>query len=214
MSSAALADSQAATFRRWQPAAFENAGSQQGAEAGVRLPTADDIERLQLAAQNEGYSAGYAQGRTRLESELSRVANLFMAARRELDAAQSSVAAGTVELALDIATAVIRRTVKLAPEHIVDVARDAIGHLPLFCQRGRILLNPEDAALVRGLAAEEFAHAGWTVADDPDLGPGDLKLDTGTTVLDATLQTRWARALAAMGRPPACQEGADSAVVE
>lgn len=197
MSSALSRKDEVPGYRPWEPERLDGAARAGAGRLG--LPTVGELERIQLAARKEGFDAGYAQAKARLEGEVARLTALFAAARREIEAAEGAAADQIVALAVEIARQLVRRTVQFDPEHIGDVVREAVRQLPLFARNGRILLNPEDAALVRASAAAEFERLGWQVIDDARLQRGDCRLDTGTTQLDAALDTRWGRVIAALG---------------
>jgi flagellar assembly protein FliH len=65
-----------------------------------------------------------------------------------------------------------------------------------------VRLHPADAHLLRKLAESDqtVATLPWRIVEDAQLERGGCVLDTATTEVDATLETRWRRVIAALGR--------------
>ena len=65
-----------------------------------------------------------------------------------------------------------------------------------------IALHPADAELFRKLSDGEPALATlpWKVVEDPQIERGGCRLETPSTEIDATLETRWRRVIASLGR--------------
>jgi flagellar assembly protein FliH len=65
-----------------------------------------------------------------------------------------------------------------------------------------LLVHPADAALIRKAAEDDSALAAlpWKIVEDAHIERGGCRLETPTTEVDATLETRWRRVLASLGR--------------
>jgi flagellar assembly protein FliH len=86
----------------------------------------------------------------------------------------------------------------MQPESVLSVVREALSQMPL--QHASIHLNPEDASLARSRAGDQLAHAGHRIHEDPKLERGDVVIEVGGSHLDATVATRWQRAIASLGQ--------------
>ena len=60
-------------------------------------------------------------------------------------------------------------------------------------------LNPDDLALVELHLAEDLQHHDWRLKANPNISAGGLELKSALGHIDATLETRWRRALARLG---------------
>jgi flagellar assembly protein FliH len=86
------------------------------------------------------------------------------------------------------------------PELILPIVRDAIDVLPSVQQPAMLMLNPDDAAVVRAAIGDDLAKEGWRIAEDPDIERGGCRLDTASNQVDAQVESRWARLTQALGK--------------
>jgi len=204
-------------YERWEMAAFdEGERAAQAAksapttttvtaetESGLALPTAEEIERIHHEAHDAGYAAGHAEGyeagcaaaRAEAEQLQALCANL----ETQLQTFDQQVAEGLLDLAVEIARQVLRQSLKLKPELLLPVVREAIAALPLHHGHPALFLHPEDAALVRQQLGEQLNHNGWRILEDGSLTRGGCRIESGASEVDATLETRWRRVLEAIG---------------
>lgn len=189
-------------WQRWELPAFE-AGSSLARNVG--LPTASQLETMQQLARDEAYQAGYAEGQQRgyadglqqALAEKERLAELSKLLESQID---EKVTQELMGLSLDIAQQVLQQALKVQPELLLGMVREAIGTLPVFNQAAHIILNPEDAAMVREHMGEQLSHSGWKILEDPRTARGDARLETANSQVDATLEARWDRVISAMGQ--------------
>jgi flagellar assembly protein FliH len=113
--------------------------------------------------------------------------------------ADETIANDVLELALQLARAMLRTALEVKPELILHVVREAIGYLPVLQQPASLYLHPLDAELVRTNIGEELHDSGWQLKEDPALARGGCRIDTASNQIDATVQARWARLTAAVG---------------
>jgi len=84
---------------------------------------------------------------------------------------------------------------------MLPIVKEAIGGLIQNYQHPRVVVHPDDAALVRAYFAEEGGgHAPWKVNEDAGMERGGCRIETVNSEIDATLQDRWQRLVAALGR--------------
>jgi flagellar assembly protein FliH len=164
----------------------------------VRLPTAEDIERIHDAAQKEGYAAGYEEGTARGRMEALRLNTLVECLDQALGNIDTEVAEELLALAIEIARQMVRRSLKQDRQVIVDIVKEALQQLPQ--NHALIHLHPEDATLVRHHLGEQLAHVGNRVIEDERVNPGGCRVEAAGSQIDATVQTRWRRILENLGR--------------
>jgi len=175
-------------------------------------PTEEELAAIREQARQQGYDEGFKAGheegmaqaldeqRATTEQAIApvrQIADNFSTALREADQAISNE---VLELALHLAKGMIKTALRVKPELILPVVREAIEYLPVLQQPALLILNPEDAAVVRESIAEELDKGGWRVIDDPTIERGGCKVDTASNQIDATVASRWQRLSLALGK--------------
>ncbi|HTJ96473.1 MAG TPA: flagellar assembly protein FliH [Rhodocyclaceae bacterium] len=198
---------QMSAWERWEMASFDPApppappkepeAPPPPPEPEFKLPTAEEIEQIYQQARDEGYQVGLNEGHQAALPEAARIAALAQQLEASLAAMDEQVAEELLNLSLEVARQVVREAVRLQPESILTVIREALLQLPH--QHAAIYLNPEDAALVRSQMGDQLEHAGHRIHDDVRLPRGDCLVDAGNTNVDATVANRWRRVVAALG---------------
>ena len=192
---AEVAPEQLTAWQRWEAPNFD-AGTVFRA-GGMGLPTASQVEGIQHQAHEEGFQAGYTEGLQRAQQENLRFAELIGVFEQQID---EEVARELLDLSLDIARQVIHQSLKVNPELLLGVVREAIGTLPHINQGAHLILHPDDAALVRERMGEQLSHSGWKIFEDARVERGGARIETANSQIDASLETRWNRVVAALGQ--------------
>ncbi|MGI9951216.1 FliH/SctL family protein [Moorellaceae bacterium AZ2] len=178
-------------------------------EAEITLQAArQEAEDLKARAREEGYRAGWEEGRKagfragaaeaealrqeaeRCRQQAGKVLQEAQAAYRDtLRAAEEDI----LGLALEIAAKIIRRQVELAPEVVLEIARSAI-HRVAEGQVYIIYAAPGDAEFLRQrreeLLKEMGAGARLQIIADEALQPGGFRVETENGFIDATVETQ------------------------
>lgn len=176
----------------------------------TRLPTADDIERINEAARLEGYAAGFEEGRqageasraTALAEEIKPLADLLGNLQTSIAQMDQTIADQVLDLALEVASQVIRGTITTRSETLLPVIREAISALPLHHSHIMLHINPTDSTVIREHVGEQLTQTGVQIVDDVTISQGGCTLKAGASEIDATLETRWKRVLEAIGSEP------------
>ncbi|MFO8003259.1 flagellar assembly protein FliH [Thioalkalivibrio sp.] len=164
--------------------------------------TLEQIEAIQREAHEEGLRQGEAEGRrlgtaaVRAEAETLRrvlesltpfVAGLDQRLEQEL-----------VTLATVVARQLVRRELRTDPGQIVAAVREALAVLPSSERRVRLHLHPEDVPIVRDALHLAELEQPWKVIEDPSLSRGGARLETETSQVDATVESRLHAVIAEM----------------
>ncbi len=197
-----IASGKLTAWQRWELPAFE---ADRALASEVCLPTAGEIEQMHQQSREEGYQAGYTEGRqsgyaeglAQATQQNQRFLTLVDLLEQKVD---EQVASELMGLSLDIARQVVQQSLKVRPDMLLGMVREAIGSLPVFNQAAHLILNPEDAALVRERIGEQLSHSGWKVLEDARMERGGARLETANSQIDASLEARWKRVTAAMGQ--------------
>lgn len=195
MSDVVTAPEKLTAWQRWELPNFE-AGALANT-GGVPLPTASQLEEIEKLARDEGYRNGYAEGMQKALQENQRLAALIDALSKQAD---EQVAQELLGLSLDIARQMLHQALKVNPELLLGVVREAIGTLPHFNQGAHLVLHPADAELVRERMGEQLTHSGWKIFEDDRIERGGARIETANSQIDATLESRWSRVVAALGQ--------------
>jgi flagellar assembly protein FliH len=201
---------QQTAYQRWEMNSFGDERPSVVAKRPppVELPTEATVAAIKEEARLQGYEAGHAAGyadalatakveQARELAHLQAVAERFGAA---LGQADEIIANDVLELALHLAKGMLKNALEVKPELLLPVVREAIEYLPALHQPALLMLNPQDAQLVRDAIGEELDKGGWRVVEDPGVQRGGCKVDTATNQIDAQAASRWARLTNALGK--------------
>jgi flagellar assembly protein FliH len=158
-------------------------------------------EAQRAMAQKQAAEA--AAGANTLASRLDSIAMGFEA---ELCALESQTADRVVDLALEIARRVLIHELRTAREAIVPVAREALAALAASQSAAVMYVHPSDLPVVRDTLEPLLHKRHVELVADARITPGGCRIDSADSQVDATLQTRWARTLAGIGRHPTEEE--------
>jgi flagellar assembly protein FliH len=160
-----------------------------------------ELDAIGRSAWQTGYDAGLAQGRAAaqqeqaarlrtLEQQVARLDAILVTLARPLAELDDAVERELAELACAIARQVVRRELRTEPAHVIGAIREAVALLPSTARDVRVLLHPEDAALVRERLGEGGAGRAWSITEDPMMGRGGCRVVTENSTVDARLETR------------------------
>lgn len=206
----ALPKEKQTAYQRWEMASF---GDDRPSAASSQTPSptiakfAEQIATAREEAKREGHAAGLAAGRAKGLEEgrsqalqeklrLQQIAETFSA---EITGANEVIAESLLDLALDLAKAMLKTALDVKPELIAPVVAEAIHYLPTLQQPALLFLHPEDAVLVRNLMGDELAAAGWRIVEE-QMSRGGCRVETASNQIDAGTATRWQRLVAALGK--------------
>jgi flagellar assembly protein FliH len=176
-----------------QPAAAAAAG-----EAGASA----DLERVREQAYHEGLAAGREQARAQIDQQRADLEALIAGVNELMQNFEHTLANDVVSISLELAKLIVRQSIRINPEIVLPVVRDAIANLPGMAEQTVIVLHPADAALFRRLSEGDpgLAALPWKLMEDAQVERGGCRLETPSTEVDATLETRWRRVIASLGR--------------
>jgi len=178
-------------------------------------PSEEAIARLnaQLAllredARVEGYDAGIAEGReagltegrSQATEELQHLRQLAESFGNEIARANEVIADDLLNLALDIAKAMLKTALAVKPELVLPIVGEAVRYLPSLQQPALLFLHPDDVALVQERMNDELTKAGWRIAEDMSLQRGGCRIETASNQIDASITSRWERISASLGK--------------
>ena len=158
-----------------------------------------ELARLREAARAEGYAEGLATGRVEGEQACGRMKQLAESFGNTLDNLDFRLADMVLELALDVARQVVAGELAAHPERILDVVNLALKQMAETSREARLLLNPEDAALVRPHLDQVLDKNRLRIVEDVRIERGGCLIETPQGDLDGTLPARWRQVVQVLG---------------
>ncbi len=191
------------------------------AEPAATQPAAPAFDEARLQelleqARAEGHAQGLQEGRQQAQQQwqqhlddyvngagretAQRVDALLAGLDASLRQLQSDMAQELLNLACDIARQVVRQELRSQPQALLPVVREALDMLAADGRAATVRLNPADfAVLDEALRAEQGAHSKVQWVGDAGVAQGDVRVDAAGAQVDAGLDKRWRRAVAALG---------------
>ncbi|WP_188588968.1 flagellar assembly protein FliH, partial [Achromobacter denitrificans] len=140
--------------------------------------------------------------------EAQRLHALVQSCAVSIGALEEKMGQGLLTLALDIAQQVVRTTLAEQPDTVAGAVREVLHINPTAGGQMRLWANPEDIELIRLHLADELKEGHWRVLADESIARGGCRAETPFGDIDATLQTRWRRVAASLGRNVAWEDPA------
>jgi flagellar assembly protein FliH len=165
-------------------------------------PDPAELIHARELARREGMEAGRREAAALLEGERVALKALVAGMNEVMQDFEQSLANDVLSMSLELAKLIVRQSLRVKPDAVVAVVREAVESLPGVSDQTVLLVHPADAVLIR-MAAENDRALGelpWKIVEDEHIERGGCRLETPTTEVDATLETRWRRVLAALGR--------------
>lgn len=216
MSSNAIPKEQLSAYQRWELASFgderPSAQNRNAVHAEQAKRDTEAIATQREEARKQGHAEGHAEGlaagrkagmdagRADAARETARLRQLAESFGTEVARANEVVADDLLNLALDLAKAMLKTALKAQPELVLPVVSEAIRYLPSVQQPALLALHPQDAELVRTHMADELSKAGWRVTEDVQMTRGGCRVETASNQIDATPEVRWQRIAEALGK--------------
>lgn len=166
-------------------------------------------EEVKQAAYDQGFDdgkrAGAEETRQALEPLLhkevreltQRVERLLAQAQTDLSRLEDGLAAQVLELACDLARQVVRCELAASQAPLRAVVQEALALAVEAGQPATLRLHPQDLASLSAGRSEPDPSVKWVA--DASLTPGGCVVESAHGTVDASLEKRWARAVANLG---------------
>lgn len=200
-------------YQRWELAALDEAAGEAasprkalrppetapGKMPPMKLPTAEEIERLYTETQASAYAVGYQEGIAQALIEGTRINALLDSFQQSIHQLEQGVADQLLAVAIEVANQMFRQSLRVKPELLLPIVREAVATLAPQQGHPTLSVHPQDAALVHTHLGEQLSHKQWRVIEDDTIEVGGCRVALGASEVDATLETRWRRVLEAIG---------------
>ncbi|HZH06309.1 MAG TPA: FliH/SctL family protein [Lautropia sp.] len=179
------------------------AAAETGAEADIEA----GIEARISAAFKEGLEEGQYQARAEAQD---REKHQILSAQQRWTALLEGLAQGTreiegvmadrlLDLTTSLAATIACREIVLSKDRIGPVLTEALKLITGACRQLEVTAHPSDCGAIETWLKPQCGDSTLSVRADPTLSPGGCLLRADDTSVDATLQTRIRRTLAALG---------------
>ncbi|MEO8058926.1 MAG: FliH/SctL family protein [Burkholderiales bacterium] len=200
------------SFAAWNPGDLGGSASAapEAARAAAEPPKPSAAEQLAVqlrATRQSGYQDGYRDGLVALEAfkqsfasqTTAQVGLLMQSLTSEMNSLQQDMARTLAVCATHLARQIVRTELSVEPAHVALVAHEALDTLLLSARHITLRVHPDDHALVLQGAAEALAARGARLLQDTTITRGGCLVESDIGVIDASIETRWRRATAALG---------------
>jgi len=154
----------------------------------------ESIERGLAEGRERGFAEGHAAALTAAEpmiaERLRRLDAVLQSLSEPVRALERPVEEAVLALALEVARRVVVGEVKMSRDFLVSLIRDAVAKVPIDIGSPKVVLHPDDLALVRSLAPDLEAHGIAFIADDT-IEPGGCVVTADDNDERAVKDRRW-----------------------
>ena len=195
---------QQTAYERWEMSSFADGNQSIAGNRGKKKEdtvVSEKIAQIFESVRKEGYTKGMQEGfavgmakaREYAEEDKQHFLALMSSFRAALEKSDEKIADDLLSLALDIAKSMLKQKLNVDAAMVLPIVRDAIHYLPHVQKPARILVNHEDAQLLRDYLSEELSTQQWLVQEDNNIERGGCLVETGANQIDATNEVRWKR---------------------
>jgi len=154
----------------------------------------EGVERGLAEGRERGFAEGHAAALTAAEpmiaERLKRLDALLQSMGEPVRALERPVEEAVLALALEVARRVVVGEVKMSRDFLVSLIREAVAKVPIDIGSPKVVLHPDDLALVRSLAPDLEAHGIAFIADDT-IEPGGCVVTADDDDGRAVKDRRW-----------------------
>ncbi|HLS42861.1 MAG TPA: flagellar assembly protein FliH [Paenalcaligenes sp.] len=169
-------------------------GQKKGKEEGFTAAQEDGFNQ----GLEQGTAEGYAKGAEQAKQESERLANLVEASHLALHRTHEEMGQALLDLAVTIASHVLQSTLEREPERLLDLIQQLLHIDPDGKNPLTLFLHPNDVELVHTYIKTNDATHNWRIIEDATISAGGCKARTAYGDIDATLETRWRRAISTL----------------
>lgn len=160
-----------------------------------------------------GKAEGFEDGRRAALAERAQygreVAQVLDALRGRFAELEHGGAEQVLDLALAVASGVLRREVTVAHDAVLPALREAVSMIIDQQAHPRVHLNPRDLELVQADLDADGLLKGCRFIADHGVSRGGCVVQTTNCEIDARLESRWKRVMESLGLPEASDAAPD-----
>lgn len=174
--------------------------------------TAEQLQEITEAAEKEGFDRGYGEGiaqgiaagkkqgyadglaqaqaeaQETLTQQVSHLMQLASALMEPIARQEQQLQQLLLQYVTTLTEQVIGRELQTDREQLLSAIRRALQALPVGAGKIKVIVNPQDLALIEAHAAEQ--EPAWLLAADPQLQPGGCRVETEESLVDFSVEAR------------------------
>jgi len=181
-------------------------------DEAVRPQTVEEIEALQKRAADEakkaGYEAGLKQGLQEMKVKAGQLQSIINFLQNPIEEMDQSVEEQLSQMAMFLAKQLLRKESSFDEKHIQTLIHESLEYLPIKANNVRVRLNPADIDLLNQ-AEINTNEQSWECVSDPSVKASGCVIESDTSHIDATLETRVEQLVEQLGLQPST--GSDDA---
>ncbi|MEG0822346.1 MAG: flagellar assembly protein FliH [Burkholderiaceae bacterium] len=174
-------------------------------------PNTRSAERLLTDREQRAYDRGHADGvaqTARLAQEeaararanhTAQIDKVLADLRTRFAELETTGADQVLDLAIEIARHVVRHDIASGRDALLPVVREAVAAVIDQQTQPRVRLNPADFDLIAADLDTDHRLRHCQFLPDAQISRGGCRIETASSEVDASIETRWSQALAALG---------------
>ena len=175
-------------------------GLERGTAKGYEEGMAKGYEEGMAKGYEEGHRQGVGIGRTAGEEASARLLEIANNFRQQVQQADEKIAQDLLDLAMDIAKAMLKIALPVRPDLISGLVGEIIRESYGERSSARLHISPADADWARKEFAEPLADLDWQIVANAQIERGGCLVEMSATQIDASLPTRWRRIALTLGK--------------
>lgn len=172
-------------------------GGAQPHAAGAMMSERD--RRAFERGRQQGFHEGLQEAQRQKAQHARQLERVLAELRGRFAELESNAADALLDLAVEIARQVVRREIEIQRDAVLPVVREAVAAIVDEQTHPRVHLHPDDLWLIQADLDTDGLYQGCRFVPDASIARGGCRVETAQSEVDATLATRWRRALGALG---------------
>jgi flagellar assembly protein FliH len=167
---------------------------------GAAAPMTSERERRAFErGRQQGFHEGQQEAQRQRAQHARQLERVLGELRGRFAELESAAADALLDLAIEIARQVVRREIELQRDAVLPIVREAVAAIVDQHTHPRVHLHPDDLWLIQADLDTDGLYQGCRFVPDASVARGGCRVETAQSEVDATLATRWRRALGALG---------------
>lgn len=175
-------------------------GLAQGMQAGREQGRTEGRAQGHQEGFAKGLEQGLAEGKQQAQDQAARLDTLVHSCTQALESLEEDVGQSIIHLSVRIAEQVLRSHLRNHPNALLDLVQEIMQSRPDQNTMLHVRLHPEDLQLVETWLKQSPDQRGYRLVADEHITRGGCIAETALGSVDATLETRWQRIIAALGQ--------------
>lgn len=212
------------TYQRWELDTFdktEKPHTNSDASASIKTESNEKeeiildeakIKEIYRQAEEKGHALGFQKGHTaghqeglqlaetEVKAEVEQMHTLLSSLNKELNEIDQNVAQDLLTLALSLSKKMISKALQVNPELIIPIVQEAMRHLPHTSHPPKLILHPDDAALIGKYFNDQQSQSDVEICEDEHIERGGCCIKTSGSEIDASTPTRWQQIVSTIGQ--------------